>query len=51
VFRTVEILYVEETEEEGRLTKLVEILSEGVYACLRQEGPVHKESPLNGKEN
>ena len=51
VFRKVEILCVESTEEEGRLKKVTELLSEGVYACLKQNTLVRKQSPLRGSEN
>jgi hypothetical protein len=51
VLRKVEISYVEETEEEGKLKRVTEILSEGVYAYLKHKGSVRMESPLRGKEN
>jgi len=51
VLRKVEVLYVEATEEEGKPRKLVEILSEGVYAYLKHKALVRKESPLRGEEN
>jgi len=51
VLRKVEISCVEATEEEGKLRKLVEILSEGVYAYLKQKGRLSKKSSLSGKEN
>ena len=51
VLRKVEVLYVEEIEEEGKPSELVEILSEAVYAYLKHNGSVRKESPLRGKEN
>jgi len=51
VFRKVEISYAEETVEEGKPRKLVEILSEAVYAHLRHKGSVRKESSPSGKEN
>jgi len=51
VLRKIEILCVESTEEEGRLKKVTEILSEAIYAYLKQKTLVHKQSPLRGKEN
>ena len=51
MLRTVEVSHVEATEEEGKPRKLVEILSEAVYAYLRQTGRLRKESSLLGKEN
>jgi hypothetical protein len=51
VFRKVEILCVEETEEEGKLKRVTEILSKGVYAYLKHKGSVRKQSPLRGEEN
>jgi len=50
VLRRVEVSYLEATEEEGKLKKVTEILSEAVYAHLRQKEPVHKGSALKGKE-
>ena len=51
VLRKVEVSYVDATEEEGKLRKLVEILSEAVYACLKHKGSVRKQLPLSGGEN
>jgi len=38
VLRRVEVSYLDATEEEGKLRKLVEILSEAVCAYLKQKG-------------
>jgi hypothetical protein len=49
VLRRIEVSYVEAREEEGKLRKMVEILSEGVNACLKQKGCVQKDSALSSK--
>jgi hypothetical protein len=51
VLRKVEISYVEAMGEEGKPRKLIEILSEGVYAYLKHTASLRKQSPLSGKEN
>jgi len=49
VLRRIEVSYVEAREEEGKLRKMVEILSEGVNACLKQKACVQKDSALSSK--
>jgi hypothetical protein len=51
VLRRVEVLYVEPTEQQGKLGKLVEILSESVYAYLKHKGCFCKGWPPSDKEN
>jgi hypothetical protein len=51
VLRRVEVTYAETTEEEGKLRKLVGILSEGVYVYLKHKSLVHKRLPPGRKEN
>ena len=51
MLRKVEVSYAEAEEEEGKLRELVEILSDGVYAHIKQKGSVRKQSSLRGREN
>ena len=50
VLRRVEISYLEADEEEGKLKKVTEILSDAVYAYLKHTGPLRKQSPLRPGE-
>lgn len=45
------VSYLEASDQEQRMEKLIDILSEGVYAHLKKKGLARKQSPPRGKEN